>query len=138
MILFNVPTTAAGRLVGGCLGEEYLKIEPSLKEHQEGVNRLWPEDPLLTEEFCKKIWAEIFELRNEVSFLIGSVDDAGEDVIKNHMASIEKLSKNAVLLELMDKEIGSKQGGYVEMIWDFICDNPFLIQSPNNGTRVYH
>lgn len=138
MIQFTVPPGKVGIAMGEYVGNVYSDLRPLLEKHYDGTDRLWPEDPQLCEEMCKKMWEEIYSLRNQASFLLGSIDDVDVKKENRVLDPIYQVSKNAVLLELMDNDVGAKAGGYVEMIWDFILDNPLLPKSPHRRARVYH
>lgn len=138
MIQFSVPPGKVGIAMGEYVGSVYSDLRPLLEKHYAGTDRLWPEDRVMCEEMCKKMWEEIYSLRNEASFLLGSINDVEVKKDDRVLDPLYKISKNAVMLELMDNDVGAKSGGFVEMIWDFILDNPLLPKSPHRRARVYH
>lgn len=139
MFQFNVPPGKAGIAMGKCIESVCMSLQPLLEKHYSGEERLWPLDPQECQERCRDIWDEIYALRDQATFLISNIVDTNEEHSCIGDDPLSKVIRDAVMLELIDREVGQKMGGMVEVVLSFVwSDSPMLRQMPHRRARVYH
>lgn len=138
MLEFTVPNGVAGSTMGRLTEMALVSLKPSLDKHYSGEERLWPDNPFLCNEMCDLLWKKIYSLRDQAAFLLSDLVENKMDPQIDSEGPLYEVTKCAIMLELIDKEVGQNSGGVVEIVWDYVWTAPMLRHIPHRRTRVYH
>lgn len=137
MLQFSIPAGRSGLTMQRCVEAAVEEMKKDLDAHREGV-RIYPEDVEGCEAQVKMLWAEIKQLRDQASFSLSNAIELGQDYVLSPTDPLMVVSRNAVLLEFIDHELGENTQSSIASVLGYILCNPILDHLPDNGPRVYH
>lgn len=137
MLHFSVPVGRSGITMQRCIEAAINGMKDEIDAHQEGA-RIYPEDIEGCEKQVISLWNEIKSLRNLASFSLSNAIELGLEYELTSEDPLMVVSRNAVLLEFIDHELGEDTRSSITQIMNYIFLNPILDHLPDDGTRIYH
>lgn len=137
MLQFSIPAGRSGLTMQRCVTAALEEMKKDLDAHREG-NRIYPEDVEGCELRVTSLWDEIKSLRNLASFSMTNAIELGEEYELSPEDPLMIVTRNAVLLEFIDQELGDNNKSSIGQIMNYILWNPILEHLPDDGPRIYH
>ncbi len=133
---FAVPAGKSGMTMQRCVEAVIAEMKESLEAHVEG-DRMYPEDVSECNNHVKVLWDEIKSLRDLASFSLSNAILLGTEYELRPEDPLMIVTRNAVLLEFIDHELGENSSSSIGNVMHYLFSNPVL-QYPNSGSRVRH
>jgi hypothetical protein len=134
MMQFSVPAGRCGIAMQRCVEEAVNEMSLDIEAHRGGT-RMYPEDVEGCNQYVKSLWDEIKSLRDLASFSLSNVTQLGLDYTLTKEDPLMVVTRNAVLLEFVDQELGENAKSSIGSVMRYIMFNPNF---PDDGTRIYH
>lgn len=134
MLKVAMPAGKYGEALQRCMEDVVENMRGDLSAHAEGV-RMYPEDISECTVWVEQLWDQIHDLRNAASFSLSNLVDLGESYDLSPEDPLMVVTKNALLLEFVDIEIGLNKRNPISIVLGYILFNPNF---PDGGPRVYH
>lgn len=137
MLQFSIPAGRSGLTMQRCLEAAVEEMKNDLDAHREGT-RIYPEDVEGCDLRVDALWDEIKSLRNLASFSLSTAIELGYDYVLTPEDPLMVVTRNAVLLEFIDQELGDNSKSSIGNVMSFILFNPILDYIPDDRPRVHH
>jgi len=137
MLQFSVPAGRSGLTMQRCVESAVEEMKNDLDSHREG-SRIYPEDVQGCKDRVAALWDEIKALRNLASFSMSNAIELGYDYVLAPTDPLMIVTRNAVLLEFIDQEMGENNSSSIGRILNYILFNPILSHLPDDSPRIYH
>lgn len=137
MLQFSIPAGKSGITLQRCVEAAVEEMKNELDAHREGT-RIYPEDVESCDQQVADLWKEIKSLRDLASFSLSNAIQLGYDYVLSPTDPLMVVTRNAVLLEFIDQELGDNSSSSIGKIMNYILFNPILDYIPDDGPRVYH
>lgn len=137
MLQFSIPAGKSGITLQRCVEAALVEMKNELDAHREGT-RIYPEDVAGCDAQVAALWDEIKSLRNLASFSLSNAIDLGYKYELTTKDPLMIVTRNAVLLEFIDQELGDNSKSSIGNIMNYILQNPILGYLPDDGARIYH
>lgn len=137
MLQFSIPAGRSGMAMKRCVEAAVEEMRKDLDAHREGT-RMYPEDVTECNTQVNALWDEIKDLRDQASFSLSNAMDMGQDYVLSPEDPLMIVTRNAVILEFIDVELGDDSKSSIGRVMNYLLVNPILDYLPNSGPRVYH
>lgn len=137
MLQYSIPAGRSGLAMQRCVEAAVEEMKNDLDAHREGT-RIYPEDVEGCDLQVTALWDEIKSLRNLASFSMSNAIQLGYDYELSPQDPLMIVTRNAVLLEFIDQELGDNSKSSIGNVMNYVLFNPILDHIPDDGSRVYH
>lgn len=137
MLQFSIPAGRSGLTLKRCVEAAVEEMKSEMDAHREGT-RMYPEDVEGCDAQVKLLWDEIKSLRNLASFSLSNAIELGYDYDLNPEDPLMIVTRNALMLEFIDQELGEDGKSSVGSVMNYVLYNPILDYLPDDRSRIYH